>query len=125
MQTLKISTTVNVPDGHICNFLDTKFDVSKQKCRFCIGTGSSRYCALFNNTPLMVQGIEVQKCPQCYDKAQPKPDTIQEGPRIDLKQLVNDLMAEFMKVRKQLNGQGFPDSLAVPQAIKYIKSKYK
>ena len=125
MQTLKISTTVNVPDGNICNFLDSNFNVSKQKCRFCVTSGSNKHCALFNNTPLLSRGIEVLKCQQCYGKAQPTPDTVQEGPHIDLKQLVNDLMSEFMKACKQLNNQGFPDNLAVPQAVKYIKNKYK
>lgn len=125
MQTLKINTTVNVPDGDICNFLDTNYNVSKQKCRFCITNGGSKHCALFNSTPLLSNGIEVLKCPQCCGKLQPQPDVTQEGPRIDLKQLVNDLLSEFMKVRKQLNNQGFPDNLAVPQAAKFIKSKYK
>lgn len=125
MKTLKINTTFNVPDGSICNYLDPHFNVSKQKCKFCLTSGGKKRCALFNERGLLSNGTEVYKCEPCMKMAQPIPETVQEAPKINLKQLVNDLMNDFVKARNQLNNQGLPDNLAVPQAVKFIKSKYK
>lgn len=126
MKTLKINSQVNVPDGNICNFLDPHFNVSKQLCRFCVTKQGTKHCALFNMLPLSTCGTEVYKCEFCTDNKtietlEPEQETVQ----IDVKLLVSDLMNEFTKAHKQLIKHGFPEGLAVSQAVKHVKDKYK
>ena len=126
MRTIQVNKTFNVPDGGICNYRHSgTFDVTKQVCNFCVTQKGAKYCALFNMRPLSTHGIEVHKCGACMGtesvEAPPEPEPI----KINMPQLVGTICKELMDLRKQLNAQGLPDSLALPQAISHLKNKYK
>ena len=124
MKILKINTEVAVPDGGICNFYDPHMNISKQLCRFCIKDRGGYRCALFYNSGLSSQGIMVNKCSFCLDE-EPVESSRPEEPQVDVKQLASSILKEYTQAYKQYRGQGLPESMAGPQAVKFVKGMFK
>lgn len=122
MRTLKVNMTVNVPDGGICNFLDPHFNVSKQVCRFCVSNKGTKHCALFNMMPLTTCGTEVYKCENCMTS---KFIDEEAPPQLDVKLLVNDVLKDVVRIKKQASNSGLPEDLAMHQAVSFVKNKFK
>ena len=126
MSLKKVTTkiTYKVPAWSQCNLQGNIFgQPSKEKCRFCVKERGYYRCALYNDVLNTSQGTLVDKCPSCKKATSGFGSVVEEEEAIlavEPKKLMKYTLAEYNKVRKQLIGQGYPETLADRLAQEYV-----
>lgn len=126
----KVTTniTYRVPDWEFCNLNSDKLGVpSSEKCRFCVKEKGHHRCALYNyvldshNGGFVVKTRECQRAVAGFksivEDIVPEPGN---EPIVDPKALMKATINEYIKFRKKLLAQGYPESLAEKVAQEFV-----
>lgn len=117
----KVTTniTYRVPAGHYCNLMakGTLGTPSADLCRFCVKDKHGYRCALYNMPLDVSQAVLPLKTDDCIRalagfKSVVEDVTDDSTPAVDPKLLMKTTLTEYIKLRKKLIGQGYPEAIA-------------
>lgn len=132
MSLKKITTNIThkVPAWEFCNLQSEKLGMpSKEKCRFCIKEKTHHRCALYNTVLNTENGTFVVKTVDCaratagfksiVKDVEPEPVAPAE-PVVEPKLLMKVTLQEYIKTRKKLLAQGYPEAIAEKVAQEFV-----
>lgn len=123
MKYIESRISYKVPNWNYCNVDRFDYDAtpSKQVCQFCIKERGGHRCALYNK-PLMSNGQEIQKLPQCCKATAGYESVIEPAaaPTIPPKDLMKQTIELYNKTVNELLSQGYPRQMAELAAKKHI-----
>lgn len=120
LKTVTTQVTYKIPAWHSCNMqASITGKPSKEMCRFCVKEKGYYRCALYNDILDVSQGSMVLKSDTCC-RAGRKSVVEESTPTIDPAAISKAAITEYIKVRKSLLAQGYPESLADKAALEYI-----
>lgn len=123
MKRIKSTVTYKVPHWNFCNSDNLTFsaEVSDETCRFCIKDKTGCYCALYD-TSLSVKDGMISKVRDCCKATAGFPSNIEpaEVPTIPPKDLMKQTIELYDKTVKDLMAQGYPQPIATATAKKYV-----
>jgi hypothetical protein len=124
MKRIKSTVTYTVPHWNFCNV--DRFDIdatpSDQVCQFCIKSNKAYRCALYDQ-PLMSDGVQIKKLPQCCKATAGFASVIEEPPQaltIPPKDLMKQTIELYSKTVNDLLAQGYPRQMAEVAAKQYL-----
>lgn len=115
------SVTYKVPAWGHCNLQANMFGKpSKDKCRFCAKEKGYYRCALYNEV-LATSGDLIKKARACEKATAGFASVVEdEVPQVDPKLIIKSALTEYVRVRKQLIAQGYPEAVADKVAADYL-----
>ena len=119
---IKATVTYKVPEWCHCNLMVGLTKASKETCRFCVKTGRGAYSCALHNVPLTVeQGWVVNKCAACANVGRRnRVEVTDDDVKVNPKDIIATVLAEYDKAYKALVAQGFPEAIAVKLAQKSL-----
>lgn len=125
LKKVKTEITYKVPAWCHCNLQGNMFgQPSKDKCRFCVKEKGHYRCALYNDI-LSSEGPLVNKSRACEKATAGYKSVVTDAadepiPTPNPKDVIKLSLAEYIKTRKQLINQGYPEAIADKLAQQYI-----
>ena len=125
----KVTTniTYKVPAWEYCNLNSTKLGVpSSEKCRFCVKEKGHHRCTLYNEVLSIEDGAFVVKARACeravcgFKSVVEDVEEVDNGPTVDPKLLMKTTLQEYIKTKKKLLAQGYPEAIADKVAQQYV-----
>lgn len=124
MQKAKVTINYKVPSWHFCN--DDRLDggeLTKHTCRFCIKTGKSYTCVLYDQS-LYSDGTLIQKTDGCKRACVGLPTEVTERDtsnslQVPPKEIMKQTIDTYTKHVKELRAQGYPQAMAETFARKF------
>lgn len=125
----KVTTniTYKVSDWEYCNLNSHKFGVpSSEKCRFCIKEKGHHRCALYNmildthDGGFVVKTIDCQRAMLGFKSVVKDVEEKEVEPTVEPKLLMKTTIQEYLKYKKKLLAQGYPEAIADKVAQQYV-----
>lgn len=129
MSLKKVTTniTYRVPAWEYCNLNSHKVGVpSGEKCRFCIKEKGHHRCALYNmvldthNGGFVVKTRDCQRAVAGFNSIVEDVANKEDGPIVDPQLLMKTTLNEYIKTKKKLLSQGYPEAIADKVAQQYV-----
>lgn len=127
LKSVTTNITYKVPAWEYCNLNSRKLGVpSSEKCRFCINEKGHHRCALYNEVLSTENGAFVVKARACqkavcgFKSVVKDVEDKEEGPTVDPKLLMKTTLQEYIKTKKKLLSQGYPEAIADKVAQQYV-----
>lgn len=129
LKKVKTEITYKVPAWNYCNHIKklSSGTPSKETCRFCVKSGKSHFCALYND-PLLSEGQAlILKSKACIRATQGYGSVVEDidepnMPTVDPKLLMKTTISEYMKTYKKLINDGYPEAIAEKVAKEHLLS---
>lgn len=128
LKSVKTNITYKVPSWNFCNCMSQRKlgQPDGTMCRFCIKEGKKYRCALYNMPLAVEEGIMIEKAYDCkratagFKSVVEDVEDTESVPTVNPKLIVKATLDEYIKIRKQLIGQGYPEVVADKVAREYL-----